>query len=450
MWHPAQLTNWNRYPQIDCILREPSCYEFPSIDRQNVIARGNGRSYGDASLGNHVVSMLKHSKILKFDLHTGELECQAGMLLDDIIHWFLPRGWFLSVTPDTRYITVGGAVAADVHGKNHWHKGSFSSCIEWLEIVTATKKKMICSRTQNYDLFKATCGGMGLTGIILRVGMKLMPVQTSYIQTRSFKGRSLAKLLELFEDNKAAPYLSAWIDMTQNSRQNFRSLLLAGRHALLDELREEDRSHPLDYTVKRRLTVPAGFPSWFLNTVTMRLFNNLYYNRKRKATGRKLKFQIVDLMSFFYPLDSVKNWNKLYSHKGFIQYQLVVPEDTALESLSKILDKVMHSGQKPFLANLKKLGEASKDAMISFPMRGYTLSMDFKINDQSLKLMHGLDEIVVEYGGRLYLAKDFRQHRPTFMNSYPEAAAFEEFVTHQTTFSSLLSERLGLTSQSMV
>jgi FAD/FMN-containing dehydrogenase len=439
-----QLANWGNYPVVSCeersFSREDQLQEV--LDQQSsVIARGNGRCYGDASLGTYSISTLKYDKVLGFNTEQGIFECQAGVTLDQVLDIIVPKGWFLPVTPGTKFITVGGAVASDVHGKNHHVDGSFSSHITAMDVLTS-RGLITCSAEQEADLFWATCGGMGLTGIITRVQFRLKKVSTSYIKQRQIKARNLEEVIRLFDEYKHYTYSVAWIDCLQKGDSFGRSILIVGEHATPEDLSPKQRQAPLALPRKKKLTVPFNLPSFVLNTFTVKAFNWLYYG---KNTKREIN-NTVSYEPFFYPLDAFLHWNRGYGKAGFVQYQFVLPLDRK-EGLIAILQRISSKGWGSFLAVLKVFG--NQDSLISFPMEGYTLALDFPVRKGLFDFLDELDALVLQYGGRIYLSKDARMKQEVFWQSYPHVQRFAAIVKEYNSdfrFRSLQSDRLLLTS----
>lgn len=434
-----QITNWNNYPVVTA--RETSFdyeQELPPKLAQSSIPHGNGRCYGDASLSSEIVNTLRYDKILSLDELNGVVVCQSGLLLSDLLQVIVPRGWFLPVTPGTKFITVGGAVASDVHGKNHHVDGSFSRHVISMTVLTGTGETFVCSPTQREDLFWATCGGMGLTGIILDVKFRLKRINSAFIRQRQIKAANLEEVMSLFDENGGSTYSVAWIDCLKKGRDFGRSILILGEHAMTDEVED---SKPLLPREKSVLTVPFYFPSFALNGLSVKMFNTFYYAKNYK----RVMDSVVHYDGFYYPLDSILNWNRIYGRRGFVQYQFVLPLEASKTGLVDILSRISRRGTGSFLAVLKLFGE--QDNLISFPMKGYTLALDFPIQPGLFAFLDELDEIVADYGGRLYLSKDARMKKEIFWRTYPRAGTFREILSKydpQNRFVSGLSERLSL------
>ncbi|MCD6116155.1 FAD-binding oxidoreductase [bacterium] len=430
------LGSWGNYPSID-----NTAFAFEDIEglknivinNDEIMPYGNGRSYGDSALSKNVIDTRLFNLMLDFDENTGVLRCQAGVLLADIISVFLPRGWFLSVTPGTKLITVGGAIASDVHGKNHHVEGCFSSCVKEFNLMIATGEIVTCSREQNVELFNATCGGMGLTGIIIDAEIVLKKVQSKYIDQITVKTKNLKETFDAFEKYHSVPYSVAWIDCLAKGKKIGRCVLMAG---------DFKKDGKLDYKPPFSLNVPFMFPSFALNRYTVKAFNWFYY---LKAMQHK-KPVTVDVDTFFYPLDAIRNWNRIYGKKGFTQYQFILPKSKSYEGLERILGTIAKSGKGSFLAVLKLYGKANEN-YLSFPVEGYSLALDFKIEKGLFDLLDELDKIVVEYGGRIYLTKDVRVTREIFEKGYPHIDKFRavrEKYGLDEKFNSLQSKRVGI------
>lgn len=409
------VSGWGRFPRQDCAVNRPrSVDELRAlVGAGPLIARGNGRGYGDcAQNAANTVEMLRFNRMLSFDPAAGQLVAEAGVLLKDVIDCLLPRGWFPSVTPGTKFVTLGGMVAADVHGKNHHREGSFGAFIDWLDVLGADGEVRRCSPTRNAKLFACTIGGMGLTGIILRVAFRLRPVESGWIRQATLPAANLDSAMRLFEDHSAATYSVAWVDCLAGGQRLGRSVIILGEHAALWELPERHRAAP--FRPPRRKTIPVPFeaPSGLLNRVTVRAFNAAYYRSHSRDRGTRL----VDWDGYFYPLDALADWNRIYGRRGLLQFQCALPLAAAREGLVELLKSISASGQGSFLAVLKRLGAAQAGAF-SFPMEGYTLALDFPVSPQTLALMERIDRIVVDHGGRFYLAKDSRMSAETLRAS---------------------------------
>lgn len=400
-----KVTNWGNFPIVEKEMKSEDSFRKIKEFIQNhneVIARGNGRCYGDASLGESIFSTKKLNKFISFDRLNGIIECESGVLLSDVLEISVPQGYFLYVTPGTKFISVGGAIASDVHGKNHHSEGCFSEYVIDFKLMTENGDIIICSKEENSEKFYATIGGMGLTGIILSARFKLKNIETAYIRQESIKAENLDEIFRLFDESESWTYTVAWIDCLQKGKDIGRSILMRGEHAFAHELPQKFSKNPLRLKKKFSPTVPFYFPGFVLNALTVKLFNLLYFKRQTKKEVKNF----IDYETYFYPLDAINDWNKIYGKSGFIQYQMVIPKENGKEGMKKILETIANSGNGSFLAVLKLFGKNNPEAYNSFPIEGYTLALDFKVNSKLKKLVEQLDQTVQEFGGRIYLTKD--------------------------------------------
>jgi FAD/FMN-containing dehydrogenase len=444
---PVRLSGWGRSPAALCYLLRPGTLAETISDGRStssLIARGNGRSYGDASLNPAAtLSTLRLDRLLAFDPAQGLLTAEAGLLLSDLLALFVPRGWFPPVTPGTRFVTLGGMLAADVHGKNHHVDGCFGEHVQQFDLLCGDGVVRSCSRTQNVDLFRATIGGMGLTGTILTVTLSLRRIETPWILQETVRCRDLDETLAAFEAGRSAPYSVAWIDCLAKGGAQGRALLYRAEHAASAAVPTGMRAPRLGAELPR-LRVPIDLPGWVLNGRTVQAFNALYYRHGRPGST------LIDYQRFFYPLDAIGNWNRLYGRRGFVQYQCVVPTAGGREALLRLLDLIAAGGTGSFLAVLKQFGPGGlpgQGGMLSFPMAGYTLAVDFPATPAAFSLMREMDEVVADHGGRLYLAKDARMGPEMMSASYPDLDRFRAIcraVDPDRRYQSLLSERLAL------
>jgi decaprenylphospho-beta-D-ribofuranose 2-oxidase len=438
------LSGWGRTPVANCRVataRSPGDVAR-ALGEGPMIARGNGRSYGDPALSRGLtLSMTGMDRMLSFDATTGRLVAEAGVLLADIIATFLPRGWFPLVTPGTKFITLGGAIAADVHGKNHHGLGSFRECVDWVEVMDGTGPARRIDRRSDPEAFDTICGAMGLTGVILRAAIRLQPVETAWIRQEMIPAASVDAAIDVFEANLQAPYSVAWIDCIGHPPRLGRSLVMLGHHASLEELPPRRRRTPFATPGRLPLGVPFDLPGFVLNAASLRVFNAVYYAMGKRKAGVSL----IDWDRYFYPLDSIANWNRIYGRAGFYQFQCALPLDGVREALAQMLGEISDAGTGSFLSVLKRFGPGS--GRYSFPFEGYTLALDFPANDRSRALIDRLDRITLDHGGRFYLAKDARLKGETFLAADPRFAGLRDLrrdngLTER--FTSLQSERLGL------
>lgn len=441
-----RVSGWGRYPAGECRIFRPEKWAglakvLREGGQRDYIARGMGRSYGDAAInaGGGVILCERLNRMLEFDAAAGVLHCEAGVTFAEIIDVFLPRGFFIPVTPGTKFITVGGAIANDVHGKNHHRDGSFGNALIDFELLLPSGELRRCSREENAELFWATLGGVGLTGIVRTARVRLRPVESAYIVVDYYKSRDLDGVLAaIAESDDKYQYSMAWVDALARGGKLGRSVLMRGNHATPSDL-------PLgrglfDARPKRRPGVPFDFPSFVLNPLSIRAFNTLVYALSSGAEGK-----IVDYDSYFFPLDAIHDWNRMYGKRGFVQYQATVPLSER-RALVKLLEASARSGRASFLAVLKKFGPGN-DGWLSHPFEGYTLTLDFAVNDTLPEFLRGLDKMLLDHGGRLYLAKDAVMTADTFAAMYPRAQAFRELrqrIDPEGRLSSGLARRVGL------
>lgn len=382
------------------------------------LAYGNGRSYGDSCLAenDHVVVTHGADRVIQADWKTGTVEVQAGISLAMLIRLALPRGWFLPVTPGTKFVTVGGAVANDVHGKNHHVMGTFGQHVKRLTLFRSDLGVVECSREMNADLFAATVAGLGLTGIILSVVLQFRRVQSGRIAQRSIKFDDLTAFFAISAEHDAShEYAVAWIDCLASGHRLGRGHYLLGNHA-------EDGDFTL--AAEGRLSIPVDPPVSLINHVSLRLFNSAYFHRQRKTEVSSLE----SYDAFFYPLDGILNWNRIYGRAGFQQYQCVVPAVTAQDAITELLSIIARDGAGSFLAVLKTCGDARSPGLLSFPMAGTSLALDFAQHEtKNRKLFERLDAVVHEAGGRLYPAKDAHMSARHFQDAYPSWEKVEGF-----------------------
>lgn len=425
--------SWGNFPKTNS-----NYFDFDinrkSIElRNDTIPFGNGRSYGDSCISENIIGLINRNHFLSFDKELGVLIVQSGVLLSEIIEVIVPKGWFLKVNPGTKLITVGGAISSDIHGKNHHVEGCFSECVNWFNLLLPKGEILKCSREENQELFFSTCGGMGLTGIILEAEIQLKSINSIYINQKITKTKNLKETFEVFESIKNEPYSVAWIDCLSKGNKIGRSLIMSG---------DFDDDGNLNYSLKKRLNIPFNFPSFLLNTLTVKLFNWFYYNK----TLKKVFYQKVHFDSFFFPLDSIRNWNRIYGENGFTQYQFILPKDNSFEGITSILNEISKSGKGSFLSVLKLYGKENKN-YLSFPLEGYSLALDFKIEKGLFEFLDRLDQIVIKYKGRIYLSKDVRVSKEVFEKGYPHVEKFREIRKQyklNEVFSSLQSNRVGI------
>ena len=436
------VSGWGRYTKSPCYLTRP---EWPSevqsmsldTDFKTLIPRGLGRSYGDQSSNKESLVMLatRLDRFLEWDGKEGILHGESGASLDKVLKFAVPRGFFLPVTPGTRFITLGGALAFDVHGKNQHKDGNFGNHVIGFTLLLANGEKKWVSQEEDPELFKATIGGMGLTGIIMDVKFRLVPIESSHVVVKYAPFKSLEEARDIFlQGDKEFPFTVAWLDLSME-----KGVATLGRFAGKDEVKAED---PLKVHPDKLKKVPGFFPTCAMNKLSLKLFYRLYY---RMQAGRGIRIEEYD--KFFYPLDAIENWNTLYGKKGFVQYQIVVPMEGGIEALRKVTGKLREKGHLPYLSVLKLFGN-EKAGIMSFPREGYTLALDLPAKKKLFPVLDEIDRMVLDSGGRIYLAKDARMKPDTLKAMYPELEEWKrikERVDPDCRFSSDLSRRLGIT-----
>lgn len=438
------LSGWGRYAPQDAVVHTPRDVAALKalVARGPLIARGAGRAYGDSAVSAAATVQTRHlNKFLDFDPATGVLVAQAGVTIGEIIAAFMPRGFFPAVSPGTKFVTLGGAIAADVHGKNHHIDGSFGAFVEWIDVLEASGQVTRASRAENPDLFAYTLGGMGLTGVILAAAIRLKRVESGWIRQTTLPAPDLDTALALFETHHTAPYSVAWIDCLARGADLGRSCVMLGAHAQRGDLDAQRRAMPLQVTPRGSRRLPLTPPGWAMNRLSVGAFNRLYYWNARRRAGARL----VDWDSYFYPLDAILGWNRIYGRRGFVQFQCALPLATARDGLREILQETARAGEGSFLAVLKRFGP--QESRFSFPLEGMTLALDFPARASVMRLLGRLDAITLEAGGRFYLAKDARMSAETLRASDPRLEAFLAMragAQRNATFASAQSERLGL------
>jgi FAD/FMN-containing dehydrogenase len=450
--HPTfvtkSLSGWGRYPVESCHVFRPEkrsevAATLASGLQPSYIPRGLGRSYGDAALNENagVIWPVLLNRFLSFDSASGVLECEGGVSLAEIIQYFLPRGWFLPVTPGTKYVTVGGAIAADIHGKNHHQDGSFSNFVLDFRLLAPTGEVLLCSPAAHPEIFRATVGGMGLTGVVLSARLRLRRVDSAYVLVDFYKAPSLEDALTTMEaSDERYDYSVAWIDALATGTTMGRSVLMRGNHAAAAELPARVR-HALAAPTAPRWNLFFDFPSGTLNRLTVKAFNTAYY-----AVHHTAPRQLVSFEKFFYPLDAINQWNRMYGKRGFVQYQIALPQASGRAGLCTILDRLARSGRASFLAVLKRFGDAGP-GLLSFPLRGYTLALDIPVARGLIPFLHELDRMTLDHGGRIYLAKDAVLRAEDFAAMYPKLESFRAIqrkLDQKRLISSSLARRLKI------
>ncbi|MBX3234428.1 MAG: FAD-binding oxidoreductase [Labilithrix sp.] len=440
------LAGWGANVRSECVYKEPETPEqlAAMIDRDGTIARGLGRSYGDAALnaGKLVLGTRMMNRLVGFDPETGVLACEGGVSLAEIIRVFGPRGWFPMITPGTKFVTVGGCIANDIHGKAHHAQGSFSSCVDAMTVLLASGEVVTASRTENADLFWASFGGMGLLGVVLTATIRLRRIETTYFRQKKIIAYDLEGMMDALDENDHAfPYSVATLDIMGTGTRLGGGVLVVGDHATREELPEELAGAPLLLSPsKPKLGVPFEMPEIALNRASIAVVNELILFIQRKP-GAYAHYE-----NFFYPLDMIADWYRGYGHSGFTQYQFVIPFADAKKKMRQLLEVILSAGELPFLNILKRMGKES-GGLLSFPREGYTFAIDFPIRPGTVALLRKLDAMILDAGGRIYLGKDSYVEADTFRAMYPrldEWLALKAKYDPKNVFTSDLGRRVGL------
>ncbi|HZN75514.1 MAG TPA: FAD-binding oxidoreductase [Micromonosporaceae bacterium] len=411
---------------------------------RGVIARGLGRSYGDAACngGGIVVNMTARADVLAWDLDRGLISVEAGLSLNELLALAIPHGWFVPVLPGTGQVTIGGAISADVHGKNHHAGGTFCRHVASFDLLTADGLVRTVTPNADFEVFWATAGGMGLTGLVLRATVRLVQVETAWMVVDTERAADLDTVLaELADGDERYPYSAAWVDLGTGGARTGRGVLTRGRHARRDDLPPAMRSGSLLYRPRHQLTVPPGVPRQVLNRCSLSMFNEAWYRR----APRHRRGELQPMSDFLYPLDAVGRWNRLYGSRGFVQYQFVLPFGAEV-ALRRVVAQITASKHAPFLAVLKRLGSADPGPL-SFPIAGWTLALDLAASPELGPLLDQLDDLVAEAGGRVYLAKDARMRAsvlPRMYSRLDDFRAIREALDPRRVFNSDLARRLAL------
>ena len=414
--------SWGRYPAASQRVVAPSQRELPVAARDDRwLPYGNGRSYGDSCLndGGTLVHTRRLDHFMGFDANTGVLRCESGVQLADILALAVPHGWFLPVSPGTRFVTVGGAIANDVHGKNHHISGTFGEHVRSFELLRSDGRRLLCSPTENPEWFAATVGGLGLTGLVTWAELDLRRIPGPWMATETCKFDNLDQFFDLSATSGADfEYTVAWIDCLAKGKSLGRGLFSRGNHV--------EPSHPPRLRDRALRKLPFTPPVSLVNPLSLRAFNTLYWHRQQ----RREHAAISHYEPFFYPLDALAEWNRMYGPRGFLQYQCVVPPAVAASATAELLQRIQRSGAGSFLAVLKQFGDRRPVGLLSFPRAGTTLAMDFPIDagGRVFGLLDQLDEVVSQSGGAVYPAKDARMSGPHFRQYFPAWNQFQAFI----------------------
>jgi FAD/FMN-containing dehydrogenase len=419
--------SWGMYPKTKALVRElDSRKEDFSEATQGIdsaasyLPYGQGRSYGDSCLndGNVLIVTEKLNHFIELNQETGLLRVEAGLTLKEILDHIVPQGWFLPVVPGTQYVTIGGAIANDIHGKNHHVAGTFGCHVTSFELLRSDGSRHFCSANENSSLYRATIGGLGLTGLIVWAEIQLKKIASPWIARETLRFSHLAKFFEytLESDNKYE-YTVGWMDCLSQGADLGRGVFFRGNHLLLKDVSE------LKVKKEKIKTFPMYAPEFVLNRFSMKTFNSLYYH-----THPSKKSELVHYRPFFFPLDSINRWNRLYGKRGFFQYQCVVPFQGSESPIYDIIETFAKSGLGSFLTVIKTFGQIPSPGLLSFPRPGVTLTLDIPNEGRkTLRVLESLDEKVMDAGGRVYPAKDARMSKESFQQYFPERSEFEKF-----------------------
>jgi FAD/FMN-containing dehydrogenase len=408
-----QFESWGRYPRVPAEVRDlfwKEDFPAPMEPGGKMLPVGMGRSYGDVCLlqNGTLLRTPELDRLIAFDSQTGLLRCEAGVTLAEILDFAVPRGWFLPVSPGTKYVTVGGAIANDIHGKNHHVAGTFGLHVPSFELVRSDGRQFVCSPTQNPEWYSATIGGLGLTGLITWAEVQLRPIVSRRIRQKSTKFVGLEEFVALSKASTHVEYSVAWIDCVSQGRNFARGIFMQGVH--------DETPGPLTPLAKAKLTLPFDLPAVALNRSTVGAFNTLYYHKQLS----KQQDSLIDYEPFFYPLDRILQWNRLYGKQGLLQFQCVLPWESDTLGMVQLLEAITASGLGSFLAVIKVFGDAVSPGMMSFPRPGITLALDFPIRREvSFSLLDRLADITAGFGGRMYPAKDACMSAAHFQQFYP-------------------------------
>ncbi|MBS1261233.1 MAG: Decaprenylphosphoryl-beta-D-ribose oxidase [Calditrichaeota bacterium] len=449
-WLRREFEGWGRYRRAVSLAAAPvRADELPGLLQEasagSTIAFGAGRSYGDSALndGRRTLETAALDRARSFDRERGIFACEAGISLAQILDVIVPDGWFLPVTPGTRFPTIGGCLAADVHGKNHHVAGSLARHVRSFDLLLADGATVTCSRDENPDLFAATAGGIGLTGIITRVELQLQPIENTFMFARHIRTGSLAETMEMLAiHDEEWPYTVAWLDSTAGGGALGRGEVILGRHAALADLPVSKRARRLRRPEPAKFAMPVTPPVSLVTPATIRAFNEIYYRRGGPEPDRA---GLESAYRYFYPLDAAAGWNRCYGPRGFVQYQFVVPEDAAEATVREMLRACQSEGHPSALTVLKRFGDG--EGWLSFPAAGWTLALDIPVRPGLLPLLDRFDRQVADSGGRVYLAKDARLAAETFREMYPDYPrwlAVKRRVDPECRFSSDQSRRLRI------
>jgi FAD/FMN-containing dehydrogenase len=430
-----KISGWGNYPFIESeVISTNQISTLQELIRRknSIIPSGLLRSYGDSGLNAITLSSLKLNRILSYDYINQTITCESGISFQNLNNFLIPKGFFVPVTPGTKFITLGGAIASDVHGKNHHKVGTFGNFVQSIRLILASGEIINCSNDSNQDIFRATIGGMGLTGFILDATFRVEKINSTNFSVTTKKANSLEEMFELFNEYSNYDYSVAWMDTSEFGKSMGRGVLILGK---------ELADNSLEMLQNPKLSVPFIFPNLTLNHYSIKVFNTLYNAISFKKNDFKANFD-----KFYYPLDILSNWNKIYGNSGFVQFQFVVPREYSFKTIRDTMNIMKSYSQSSFLTVLKFFGK-SNDFYLSFPKEGFTLAMDFPIRKNTFEMLNKIDDIILSNNGKLYLTKDARMSKDFFEATYSNLNKFREIksiIDPNNKFSSLQSKRLGI------
>ena len=428
----SDIRSWGYVPQTKQRAIRPHWQPLKCpapVHGNTVLPFGNGRSYGDSCLNSSgtLIDMRSMNRFIAFDRKRGTLTAQAGVQLRDVLDVIVPAGWFLPVSPGTALATLGGALANDVHGKNHHRDGTFGMFVTRFLLMRSDGQVLECSAQDNAELFAATIGGLGLTGLVTELTIRLLPVNSAHLDVRYDTFNGLDEFAALSTTRKTDyQYTVAWLDCASGGARFARGVFMSANHAgCAQEQTAEGPLNRVETVCRSAVTFPVNLPRWVLNSYSIRAFNAAYFNRHRLVNGKTV---LQHYQAFFYPLDAINQWNRIYGSSGFHQYQFVVPSD-AIAVMEKVLTRIVQSGMGSFLAVLKEFGSVRSPGWLSFPREGYCLALDFaNRGDRTRRLIEELDILVLEAGGAVYPAKDRLMSKTTFQRSFPAHKQFAQWI----------------------
>ena len=432
------INGWGKYGKYKVKLYKPKTIDLvkeilKKSHSETFICRGLGRSYGDSSINSKIINLVNIKKKFEISKKKNEITCTSNFSIKELLPILLKENFFLKVTSGTQYVTIGGAIASDIHGKNHHQDGSFCDHINEIEVMLANGKIIKCSKNKNRKLFISTCGGMGLTGIILSAKIRLSKIPSSFIKETTIKSNSLKETLDYFKKYNHKKYIVSWIDTNAKNDNLGRGIIYIGEH--IKKTNNNSSKH-------NSFRIPFNFPNFLLNNFLLKLLSKVFFLK-----SLKFKDDIVEMEKYFYPLDNIEDWNKIYGKKGFVQIQILVSNKNVIKNLKKIILFFQKKNQVSFISTLKKMGKKNKN-LLSFPEEGYTITFDIK-NNTNLKIFYQeLEGILIKMNAKIYLTKDALMTEKYFNKTYLNKKKFLQYkklYDPHFKFTSNQSKRLGIT-----